>query len=707
MKIDLHCHTKATKSGDGEGRNVSKDLFAEKVNNAGVKIIAITNHNHFDKQQYFDFKEAVRETCQIWPGVEIDVKGEKNFHMIVVSNPDNVEQFSKKVEELYLGKDIDTCALLMDEIYDSLNDCDVIYIPHFHKARGIEEADREKLKELVGDESKIFYESTNLRTCGIYTNYGINSLTGSDVKDWNAYDTLKFSELKLPVDSFHQFCLLAKRDKNVVETLINKKDSIILNAKPHKTITFPIKLYQDVNIVFGPKGTGKTEIIKSLYDDMTNKGLDCSIYIATKKEENIESILSTQSMRRNASDLHISSCKEEFKAIKDWKDVIPVDFKQYVTWYKTKSDNKNKQSMKITEAQSMLVDKNADYDIHKDNKKAISEVVSNLNSIELNRYLNDADAIALRQLISILENSIREKRLEDLLNEQSLLLSNATIELIKQYADKNTETVSKPSSAGYLDFATNRTNLYKAVKTILITMSTPEKTEKEELGVLEEKGKVYVTSRYRILCKESTASEFDSSIGIRKLNNIKIKLSEICDNIFSDSLAKIVDELKELLNDTSIESIEPFIGTKRYITDSEENEYQPSNGEESIILLQRTLRKPADAYFLDEPELGMGNSYIDATIRPMISDLARGRKYVVIATHNANIAVRTLPYMSIYRDHSEGQYKTYIGNPFNDILVNIEDENDIRSWTEESLHTLEGGPEAFYERKEIYESKKY
>ena len=58
MKIDLHCHTKATKSGDGEGRNVSKDLFAEKVNNAGVKIIAITNHNHFDKQQYFDFKEG-------------------------------------------------------------------------------------------------------------------------------------------------------------------------------------------------------------------------------------------------------------------------------------------------------------------------------------------------------------------------------------------------------------------------------------------------------------------------------------------------------------------------------------------------------------------------------------------------------------------------------------------------------------------------
>lgn len=69
--------------------------------------------------------------------------------------------------------------------------------------------------------------------------------------------------------------------------------------------------------------------------------------------------------------------------------------------------------------------------------------------------------------------------------------------------------------------------------------------------------------------------------------------------------------------------------------------------EKGILLLQRVLSKDADAYFLDEPELGMGNTYIDSNIRPMISGLGKQRKIVVVATHNANIAVRTLPYMSI------------------------------------------------------------
>lgn len=142
------------------------------------------------------------------------------------------------------------------------------------------------------------------------------------------------------------------------------------------------------------------------------------------------------------------------------------------------------------------------------------------------------------------------------------------------------------------------------------------------------------------------------------------------------------------------------IGRTRY-----EKICKPSNGEESIILLQRALQKNVDAFFLDEPELGMGNSYIDATIRPMISDLAKKHKYVVIATHNANIAVRTLPYMSIFRNHGVGGYATYCGNPFNDLLINLDDDKDIKSWSEESLHTLEGGAEAFYERKDIYESK--
>lgn len=39
MKIDLHCHTKAIKKGDGSGRNVSPELFKSKIEDADIKIV--------------------------------------------------------------------------------------------------------------------------------------------------------------------------------------------------------------------------------------------------------------------------------------------------------------------------------------------------------------------------------------------------------------------------------------------------------------------------------------------------------------------------------------------------------------------------------------------------------------------------------------------------------------------------------------------
>ena len=73
MKIDIHTHTKKTKQGDAETREIGSDEFHEIVSSTEVKIIAITNHNVFDIEQYQEFITEVVDDFQIWPGVELDV----------------------------------------------------------------------------------------------------------------------------------------------------------------------------------------------------------------------------------------------------------------------------------------------------------------------------------------------------------------------------------------------------------------------------------------------------------------------------------------------------------------------------------------------------------------------------------------------------------------------------------------------------------
>ena len=50
MKVDFHCHTKSVKQGESQKRNIDSKKFVNIINNANVKIVAITNHNEFDKK---------------------------------------------------------------------------------------------------------------------------------------------------------------------------------------------------------------------------------------------------------------------------------------------------------------------------------------------------------------------------------------------------------------------------------------------------------------------------------------------------------------------------------------------------------------------------------------------------------------------------------------------------------------------------------
>ena len=130
----------------------------------------------------------------------------------------------------------------------------------------------------------------------------------------------------------------------------------------------------------------------------------------------------------------------------------------------------------------------------------------------------------------------------------------------------------------------------------------------------------------------------------------------------------------------------------------------PSSGEASMVMLQKELGTDKDVYILDEPERSLGNEYINDVIVPLLKERARANKRIFISTHDANIAVRTLPYCSIYRSHGKDGYSTYVGNPFSNNLVNAEDAADRMDWKKVSMRTLEGGEEAFGERGNIYGS---
>lgn len=426
----------------------------------------------------------------MWPGVEIDVLEPRStrWHLIVVANPKEALLFSNKVDQIFQGLNLNVCTLSLDSIYGAFKDLDCIYIAHFHKKKpAIPESDSEKLDSLVGEPYRVFKETANESSMSVFANYRYNVLVGSDVKDWNQYEKCTFSELKLPVDSFEQFCLLAKRDVNVVETLLNKKSYKNLIAHPASGVNLSVRLYADMNIIFGQKGTGKTQIIKTLCEGMKASGLNCVQYIASEREDDFKSLIGSRNSTIDLEKMGADDCQEDFLLISQWKDKNPTHFKNYLDWKKTEGNNANKTRMKITRATVLVENERENEGIHKHDYSLIKGIIKSFREINISEYLSDEKEQTLIALLQELNTDISTVRRDDLIDHESVNLVNFSINSIKAIADKSTNSVSKPSTTGFSGFVESRLDLLKSVNHILSMLKTPEINEPERIGFLDEK----------------------------------------------------------------------------------------------------------------------------------------------------------------------------------------------------------------------------
>lgn len=719
MKIDLHCHTLSIKDGESPTRNVTADMFKQKLVAANVEIVAITNHNKFDLEQFNLFTKTVNGLCQVWAGIELDVIGVDNnkYHMIAICSPSKVNEFDEEVSKLIQREAPENFAVDALEVIGKLEKLECVFIPHFHKKPAITESEVEQIKNKLPNKNRLILEPQNVNSMGIFINHGISSIVGSDIKDWNEYPGKELPELRLRVDSFEQFCRLLNKDSIIVKTILDKKTHSMITINPCENDREETRethcFYHDINVIMGDKGTGKTEVIKSLKKYFELHSIECSTYISSETADELDKELKTDDMERSTTKIGIDNCTEEFNLLHSWGDEQPRLISSYVSYRKSVT-NKERQrriqwsrSKKLKTSEILPALAKAKHDL-----SAIQNAKSSLRKVDINQYLESKEAILFNDLLTKLLESAVTQCNHDIEEHYAIQLTNFTLDKFKDYTAAKTNTAPKPDSTGFEEYAINRLNLENAVHNILSPFDTPlekrEYRERDLMGSIGEKGKVFLERLYRLLNdeedenKKSKYSEFNNNItDLRKIKGLLRSIDE-CALKNDQRLLDKVDEVRQLVDRAGVKSLDDFVGISKQIVNDQLEPYLLSNGERSILYIQKALNAEADAYLLDEPELSMANSYIDEVIRPRIIDLGRKDKIVIIATHNANLAVRTLPYTTMYRSHGPSGYKTYTGNPFTDNLINIYNPEDKLDWRETSMKILEGGREAFNERKEIY-----
>jgi len=710
MKIDIHVHTKKTKSGDADTRNVDVDNFERIIKSTEVKILAITNHNHFDLAQYLQFSERMGSICQIWPGIELDiVENDKRAHLIVIVNPKNHLKFNRKVRELLLTKTPDNFTITIEDTVNNFDSLDSIYIPHyFAKKPNLGDEGVELLMSIVKNKKRVLKEATNSISAGIYISHGHESIYGSDIHDWDKYleESKELPDLRLPVESFEQFCLLLEKDDHTIQSILDKKSKELIQVTPFTVAEqINLEIYNDINIIFGSKGTGKTEILKALSKYYNGKGYSTSVYESNSTHLNDVYNVKGTDLEIVLEDLEIDNCEEEFQIIRESVEEEVTSISKYLQYFSNEATNKI--SQKIALKNFIRLDGSQASRKFEEIKSVLLQFRKFNESIIENRTLEEIIGINLLiELIDLVEKiliklkSESEKRFFD---SKSISMFNSLIKVFVSEISKKTGQPEKPVKTGFQEYASNRIKIERTITKILANIDMIIEPFVEYVGDLGDKGNLESQTNILVQNGKIIDSKLTTVSRVNKIPQKEVAKSmrTISKHVYYNDLFEKISELKSIEGGETVENIYDLLLFNRYFIVGGK-EYNPSNGESSMILLHNELKKDKDIYLIDEPEKSLGNDYINDVIVPLLKERARQGKKVIIATHDANIAVRTLPYSSTYRQHDLNNYFTYIGNPFTNNLVCVTGDKPNLDWKNISMKTLEGGKDAFGERGKIY-----
>lgn len=711
MKIDIHTHTKKTKQGDSENRNIDVDRFAEIIKETDVKILAITNHNHFDYEQYITFKSSVDGICQIWPGVEFDIlEEERRAHLITIVNPKNALAFGKIVNEVIGTTIADTFTISIDDVVDMFAAFDTIFIVHYHsKKPNLVDQDVNKLLSKVSNSKRVLKEASNSISTGIYINHGHNSIHGSDVQNWNDYaiNSQSLPELRLPVESFEQFCLLLEKNDATIKTILDKKNKETIQINPFNSAAeiMDIDIYDDINIIFGSKGTGKTDILKALSKYYNGKGFKTEVYESSSKKIDDVFDLKGSHLKIDIDQLGIDNCSAELTDLRNATEKEVTSLSKYLLYYSADATNKISKNIKVDKF-TPLDEKSSkrSFEAIKNNFKVFQDFKEYYDNVDKLKEIIGEDLLdELDKVITKILGRINEESSKRFTDFKSITFFNKLVKLFVKEISKKTGQPEKPTKTGFSEYASNRIGIEIDIKKILENISRTIPPIIEEVGNLGDKGKLHCQTNLVLQNGKITDVNYKHIASTTKIpqKSVASKLELISKHIYTNTLFEKIDELKKVESSETVSSIADLLLFYKHFTIDDEI-YTPSSGESLMVLLHNELMKDKEIYLIDEPERSLGNDYISEVIVPLIKEKAKGGKRVVIATHDANIAVRTLPYNSIYREHNISGYNTYSGNPFSNSLICNSGKKPNLDWKIISMKTLEGGKSAFGERGKIY-----
>lgn len=670
-KIDFHIHTKKTVSDENIDFSFSLDVLKKYIETNDLDGIAITNHNHFDLDQFIEINKNISINC--FPGIEVNLV---NGHILLIAPEEYIEQLSFCSERLssYI-KDKNDFINLDDfiKIFGEKFLKDSLLIPHYDKKPKIDQGTINKLDAI----SSIKWGEVNSHKKFSYNKKDEMKLTPLIFSDIRINDTLNHLEVNK-----HTYINTNTLTISSIKRALMNKSNVSSNIDETRGIIHMpngLTISTGLNVVVGARASGKTTLLETLINDyhIDAKYIKQFELVSDNEESNFHSRLQKS---------YSQETKEYLKPLEDIvTNIKEIDIKQslsnlssYITSLLSYAEYKNK--MDIYSKAKLFNEKELKLPDTKNLKNAISNVESLINNQKYNYIINQVLGVnKLKELSVALHTELRKLKKEASLAQ----LTNNITEIIQK---KLTTKSSTPS--------VKRTNLYNIAKDIqrVKRFNTLVNGMKKEKNIK--------TIKLQNFYKKSIRKPFKGAQEIKSLAKSRDKFSEAF-NKYDDPYAYLC-ALKEIpsINVTDLHKF--FVKIDHSIVNYSGQKISGGQRTEFIFLQKIQNALDYDYLIIDEPEGSFDNIFLKESINQYIQDVSN-KITVIMTTHNSTLGTSINPDYLIYcKKNNENDFDVFYGYPNDEFLKN---KNNITvSNKQVQLDYFEAGEKTYYERNKFYET---
>lgn len=673
-KCDLHIHTIPTIKD--VAFTFDMDVLVDYVKTNALDVIAITNHNSFDKSQFEQIKDIL-SYITVLPGIEVDLDG---GHVIIITDndADSILDFSNKCNAIKLSI-TDVCSFISFEQLQSIfgDFSKYLIIPHSDKEPNLPKSTIAKF--------------TNHITCGevgsvkkfLYALKNDNALVPVYFSDARVAPTLRdnlFSMRQTYLD-------LNTVDVRNLKLCLRDKAKVALSSEGGHLI-FPclpngLQISTGLNVVLGKRSSGKTHFLSEVDKYIGGEALYIRQF-ELLKDQSADAITQFAAEDRQLQERIALEYLTPFRMVLD--DIINVRTKQ---------------------ADVLLLENYVSALLKYANEENLTDVFSKTKMYNENTY-GFYDQKSIKQLVDatlcLLDTAERDTRifkyvaqdglktlLAEFVNEYStqclynslIVRVNTTIDNIKKDLQMRS-TATRVPDINFADLVMNFARR-KKFNQVVDALKKPRCIGSREIGDFT---------------VETSTSPYANATDMAQ--GIKVSLVDLFERYNNG-----FDFLQELKNIGTIQSSTYY----NYFTKVSYrilNKYkQPVSGGErtEFNFLQRIKDAMMyDALIIDEPESSFDNVFLKTQVNQIIKEIAQIIP-VIIATHNSTIGASINPDYIIFTEkqivNNTPAFKIYGGYP-TDHFLKTTDGGEVKNF-DVVMDSLEAGECAYNERKDKYE----